>query len=59
MEIPIESLGDEVTVSCQDEDPLVNDMIGEIEIPLSKLCSREPKTEWYTLEYKKKEAGKV
>ena len=38
-EIPIESLQDELKISCYDSDSLSNDLIGELAVPIYNLCS--------------------
>ena len=56
-EIAIESLQDELKISCYDQDSLSNDLIGELSVPLSKLCSVNE--QWLNLDYKGKKAAEI
>ena len=56
-EIPIESLQDQLTISCYDQDSLSNDLIGELILPISQLCSVHE--QWVDLQYKGKKAAEI
>ena len=56
-EIPIDSLDDEIKISCYDQDSLSNDLIGELSKSLSQICSTQEL--WLILEYKGNKAAEI
>ncbi len=57
--IPVDSMGDDILVSCFDEDRLTNDLVGSVTIPMYSLCRAGGIREWFDIFYKKKVSGKV
>lgn len=54
MKIPVTSMGDEIRIVCYDEDITSNDLIGDVKLNMSKLCTRDLKKTWLTINYKNK-----
>lgn len=54
MKIPVTSLGEDIRIVCYDEDLTSNDLIGDVKMSMSKLCSRDLKKTWLTINYKNK-----
>jgi Ca2+-dependent lipid-binding protein len=57
--IPVSSMGDELTLTCYDEDKLSNDVVGEVQIPMYSLCRNGGVRDWFDIIYKKKTSGKI
>lgn len=57
--IPVDSMGDEILVSCYDEDRLTNDLVGSVSIPMYSLCRAGGIRDWFDILYKKRVSGKV
>jgi len=57
--IPVGSMGDDILISCLDEDRLTNDLIGSITIPMYTFCRAGGVHNWYDIVYKKKVSGKI
>ena len=50
-DIPIQSMSDQVRITCYDEDALSNDLVGTQSFDMEKLCANQGINEWLVLEY--------
>jgi Ca2+-dependent lipid-binding protein len=57
--MPVDSMGDDILVSCYDEDRITNDLVGSVTIPMYSLCRAGGIRDWFDIIYKKKVSGKV
>jgi Ca2+-dependent lipid-binding protein len=52
-------MGDELTITCYDQDKLSNDLVGSVQLPMYTLCRNGGVRDWFDIMYKKKPSGKV
>eukprot|EP00343_Euplotes_focardii_P011142 CAMPEP_0205830842 /NCGR_PEP_ID=MMETSP0206-20130828/42295_1 /ASSEMBLY_ACC=CAM_ASM_000279 /TAXON_ID=36767 /ORGANISM="Euplotes focardii, Strain TN1" /LENGTH=256 /DNA_ID=CAMNT_0053134865 /DNA_START=24 /DNA_END=791 /DNA_ORIENTATION=- len=50
---------DSIAIEAKDADPLKDDLIGTVELPLDELINRGAKEHWYTVQRKGKDQGEV
>ena len=55
--MPLESKKGQVKLICYDEDSLVNDLVGEISIPVTALCGGID--EWVDFKYQGKVSAQI
>jgi Ca2+-dependent lipid-binding protein len=55
----IKYIGDDIHLSCWDDDPGKDDLIGQAEIKVATMCIGSGLDEWYKLYFKGKEAGMI
>ena len=57
--IPVESMGDQVIITCFDEDKLSNDLVGTVQIPMYTMCRNGGVKDWFDIIYKNKTSGRI
>jgi Ca2+-dependent lipid-binding protein len=55
----IKYTGDDLKLTIMDEDTMSNDKVGEVSIKVAGLCIKGGLDDWFTIQYKGKQAGKV
>ena len=58
-EIDVKYLGDDLMLEIDDKDMMSTDMIGTAVIKLSSLCCNEGVDDWFLIQYKGRNAGKI
>ena len=59
MDIDVKYVGDDLLLQVLDEDVTSSDLIGESTIKLSSFCIGNGIDDWFSIQFKGKEAGKV
>ena len=49
----------EMTLTVMDQDMVVDDIVGTVNVDLEEVCLKVKLMRWYTLEYKNKKAGEI
>ena len=58
-DIDVKYVGDDMWIQVCDQDTMSFDVVGETTIKLSALCSGAITDEWFPIQYKGKESGKI
>ena len=54
---PVSSMADDITFKCFDENFRKDELIGEAKISVGRICGKEAKKRWLTLNFKGKDVG--
>ena len=57
--INVKYIGDDMTITCYDEDVTTSDLIGAVDFKISALCIAGGLNDWFNIQYKGKKAGTI